>query len=128
MEKKLTKRIVIENLLKEEIVIANQDYTNYLQNELRLLDNKKAANSAKSKANAEENAKLANKLVEVLENTDKLMTITEILTIPEIAQIRIIGEDGIEKPLSTSKVSYLLNNDERVVRTENKKKAYFSVK
>ena len=128
MEKKLTKRNVIENLLKEEVVIANQTYVDYLTNELRILDNKKAANSAKTKANAEENAKLANTLVETLANVDKPMTITEILAIPEIAQIRIVGEDGNEKPLSTSKVSYILNNDERVVRTENKKKAYFSAK
>lgn len=128
MEKKLTKRNVIENLLKEDVVIANQTYVDYLTNELRILDNKKAANSAKTKANAEENAKLANTLVETLANVDKPMTITEILAIPEIAQIRIVGEDGNEKPLSTSKVSYILNNDERIVRTELKKKAYFSTK
>lgn len=128
MEKKLTKRNVIENLLKEEIVIANQTYVDYLTNELRILDNKKAANSAKTKANAEENAKLADVLVNALANADRVMTITEILALPEIALIRIKGEDGNDKPLSTSKVSYLLNNDERVVRTENKKKAYFSVK
>jgi len=128
MEKKLTKRNVIEKMLKEEIVVANEDYKNYLENELRLLDNKKAANSAKTKANAEENAKLTDILVNALANADRVMTITEILTLPEIATIRIKGEDGNDKPLSTSKVSYLLNNDERVVRTENKKKAYFSVK
>ena len=125
---KLTKRQVIEKMLKEEIVVANVDYVNYLQNELRLLDNKKAANSAKAKANAEENTKLANMLVEVLGKANQLMTITEILNIPEVASIRISDENGNEKPLSTSKVSYLLNNDERVVRTETKKKAYFSLK
>ena len=125
---KLTKRQVIEKMLKEDFVIANVDYVNYLQNELRLLDNKKNANSAKAKANAEENAKLADTLVKILTNADKVMTITEILAIPEVASIRIVGEDGNEKPLSTSKVSYILNNDDRVVRTENKKKAYFSIK
>lgn len=125
---KLTKRQVIEKMLKEDFVIANVDYVNYLQNELRLLDNKKAANSAKAKANAEENIKLANMLVEVLGKANQLMTITEILNIPEVSEIRIKDENGNEKPLSTSKVSYLLNNDERVVRTETKKKAYFSLK
>ena len=125
---KLTKRQVIEKMLKEEIVIANQDYVNYLQNELRLLDNKKAANSAKAKANAQENVNLANTLVEILTNVDHPMTITEILAIPEVAQIRVTGDDGNEKPLSTSKVSYILNNDDRVIRTELKKKAYFSIK
>ena len=125
---KLTKRQVIEKMLKEEIVVANVDYTNYLQNELRILDNKKNANSARAKANAEENAKIADTLVEILKAQDKLMTISEILTIPEVASIRVKDEDNNEKPLSTSKVSYLLNNDTRVVRTELKRKAYFSIK
>ncbi len=123
---KLTKRQVIENMLKEEFVVANANYVAYLENELRLLDNKKNANSAKVKANAEENAKLADTLVEILTNADKLMTITEILAIPEVAEIRV-NDNGTEKPLSTSKVSYLLNNDKRVVRTELKRKAYFSI-
>lgn len=125
---KLTKRQVIEKMLKEEIVVANVDYTNYLQNELRILDNKKNANSARAKANAEENANLANTLVEILKAQDKLMTITEILAIPEVADIRIKDDNGNDKPLSTSKVSYLLNNDTRVARTELKRKAYFSIK
>ena len=125
---KLTKRQVIEKMLKEEIVVANVDYVNYLQNELRLLDNKKAANSAKAKANAQENVNLTNALIEILKAQDKPMTITEILAVPEVAQIRVKDENDNEKPLSTSKVSYLLNNDERVVRTEIKKKAYFSTK
>jgi hypothetical protein len=125
---KLTKRQVIEKMLKEEIVVANVDYVNYLQNELRLLDNKKAANSAKAKANAQENVNLTNTLIEILKAQDKPMTITEILAVPEVAQIRVKDENNNEKPLSTSKVSYLLNNDERVVRTEIKKKAYFSIK
>ena len=125
---KLTKRQVIEKMLKEEIVVANVDYTNYLQNELRILDNKKNANSARAKANAEENANLTNTLVEILKAQDKLMTISEILAIPEVASIRVKDEDNNEKPLSTSKVSYLLNNDTRVVRTELKRKAYFSTK
>ena len=115
-------------MLKEEIVVANVDYTNYLQNELRILDNKKNANSARAKANAEENAKIADTLVEILKAQDKLMTISEILAIPEVASIRVKDEDNNEKPLSTSKVSYLLNNDKRVARTELKRKAYFSIK
>lgn len=125
---KLTKRQVIEKMLNEEVVVANVDYTNYLQNELRILDNKKNANSARAKANAEENANLANTLVEILKAQDKLMTITEILAIPEVADIRIKDDNGNDKPLSTSKVSYLLNNDTRVARTELKRKAYFSIK
>lgn len=126
--KKITKREVINKMLQEEIVIANVDYKNYLENELRILDNKK--NSSATSKTASENIELANTLYEVLSNEDKIMTISEILAIPQIASIRVYNEETKtnDKPLSTSKVSYILNNDNRFVRTENKKKAYFSVK
>lgn len=125
--KKITKREVINALLKEEVILTNEDYKNYLENELRILDNKK--NSSVSKT-ATENVELANTLYEVLKDNDKLMTISEILSIPSVSEIRVYNEEtkANDKPLSTSKVSYILNNDTRFVRTELKKKAYFSTK
>lgn len=126
--KKITKREVINKMLQEEIVIANVDYKNYLENELRILDNKK--NSSATSKTASENIELANTLFEVLSNEDKPMTISEILTLPVVSEIRVYNEETKQndKTLSTSKVSYVLNNDTRFVRTEIKKKAYFSVK
>ncbi len=125
--KKITKREVINALLKEEVILTNEDYKNYLENELRILDNKK--NSSVSKT-ATENVELANTLYEILKDNDKLMTISEILNIPSVSEIRVYNEEtkANDKPLSTSKVSYILNNDTRFVRTELKKKAYFSTK
>ena len=126
--KKVTKREVINALLKEDLIVGNEIYKNYLENELRILDNKK--NSSATSKTASENIKLANTLFEILKNEDKLMTISEILTLPTVSKIRVYNEETKQndKSLSTSKVSYILNNDTRVVRTELKKKAYFSVK
>jgi hypothetical protein len=126
--KKITKREVINKMLQEEIVIANEDYKNYLENELRILDNKKNSNATSKTAS--ENIELANTLYEVLKNEDKAMTISEILALDSVASIRVYNEETkeIDKPLSTSKVSYILNNDTRFVRTELKKKAYFNTK
>ena len=126
--KKITKREVINKMLQEEIVIANVDYKNYLENELRILDNKK--NSSAISKTASENIELANQLFNILKENDKPMTISEILALPVVSEIRVYNEEtkANDKPLSTSKVSYILNNDTRFVRTELKKKAYFSTK
>lgn len=126
--KKVTKREVINKMLQEEIVIANVDYKNYLENELRILDNKK--NSSATSKTASENIEIANKLYDILKEQNTLMTITEILNLPVVSEIRVYNPDTKQndKALSTSKVSYILNNDTRFVRTETKKKAYFTVK
>ena len=126
--KKITKREVINKMLQEEIVIANVDYKNYLENELRILDNKK--NSSATSKTASENIEIANKLYDILKEQNTLMTITEILNLPVVSEIRVYNPDTKQndKALSTSKVSYILNNDTRFVRTETKKKAYFTVK
>lgn len=126
--KKVTKREVINALLKEDLIVGNEIYKNYLENELRILDNKK--NSSATSKTARENIELANKLFEILKNEDKLMTISEILTLPVVSEIKVYNDETKQndKSLSTSKLSYILNNDTRFVRTELKKKAYFSVK
>ena len=126
--KKVTKREVINALLKEDLIIGNEIYKNYLENELRILDNKK--NSSATSKTASENIELANTLFEILKNEDKLMTISEILALPVVSEIKVYNDETKQndKSLSTSKVSYILNNDTRFVRTELKKKAYFSVK
>lgn len=126
--KKVTKREVINALLKEDLIVGNEIYKNYLENELRILDNKK--NSSATSKTASENIELANTLFEILKNEDKLMTISEILALPTVSEIKVYNDETKQndKSLSTSKVSYILNNDTRFVRTELKKKAYFSVK
>ena len=104
------------------------DRYNYLENELRILDNKK--NSSATSKTASENIEIANKLYDILKEQNTLMTITEILNLPVVSEIRVYNPDTKQndKALSTSKVSYILNNDTRFIRTETKKKAYFTVK
>ena len=125
-EKKITKRDVLNHIIatygNDKMVVE------YAQHEIELLDRKNSSKSVSKTAT--ENIELANTLFNVLNDTDKPLTISEILALPEIASIRVYNEDTKEndKPLSTSKVSYILNNDTRFVRTELKKKAYFSTK
>jgi hypothetical protein len=125
-EKKITKRDVLNHIIatygNDKMVVE------YAQHEIELLDRKNSSKSVSKTAT--ENIELANTLFNVLGDTDRPLTISEILALPEIAIIRVYNEETKEndKPLSTSKVSYILNNDNRFVRTENKKKAYFSVK
>ena len=124
--KKITKRDVLNHIIatygNDKMVVE------YAQHEIELLDRK---NSSKSVSKiATENIELANTLFNVLGDIDRPLTISEILALPEIATIRVYNEETKEndKPLSTSKLSYILNNDTRFVRTELKKKAYFSTK
>ena len=128
MEKKLTKRNVIEKMLKEELIVANEDYKNYLENELRLLDNKKAANSTKAQEQKAKMLEIANVIVNALIEEQKPLTITEILALPTVGEIKVENDEGQLVALSNQRVSYILNNDERVNRVVIKKKAYFSAK
>ena len=100
---KLTNREML-NLIKEELS-ANANVVAWCDHQIELLDNKKNANSAKSK-----------------ENQETALTITDILALPEIKAI--VVED---KPLTNQKLSYLLNHDNRITREVVKKKAYFKV-
>ena len=117
---KLTNREML-NLIKEELS-ANANVVAWCDHQIELLDNKKNANSAKVKENQEKNVAITNVVVEALKEVDSPMTITEILALPKVAEIRV--ED---KPLTNQKLSYLLNHDTRISRVVDKKKAYFKV-
>ena len=122
-EKKITKRdnlnYLIEKYGDDPRVVA------YATHEIELLDNKNS--SKKPSISATENVEIANKLVEILKTSDNAMTITEILDLPEVKEIKVYNEDTkeVDKALSNQRVSYILNNDNRVVREVVKKKAYF---
>lgn len=121
--KKITKRdnlnYLIEKYGDDPRVVA------YATHEIELLDNKNS--SKKPSVSATENVEIANKLVEILKASDNAMTITEILDLPEVKEIKVYNEDTkeVDKALSNQRVSYILNNDNRVVREVVKKKAYF---
>ena len=94
MANKVTKREVINAMLADENIKANQMFVDYLEHEIELLD-KKAANRKPTKTQ-KENAELADVVLAVL--TDEGATVSEIQT-----------KDATLGSLSNQKVASLLN-------------------
>ena len=115
--KKITKRERFESLLTIPAVQADQGLVDFINHELELLAKK---NSADKKPTAQQTANEAIKsaIVEAME-ANRLYTVTEIQkSVAECAE------------LSNQRVSALLRqlkDDGVVVRTEDKRKAYFSL-
>lgn len=115
--KKITKRDRFNALLNIAEVKANPDMMAFIEHELELLDKK---NSAEKKPTAQQTANEAIKsaIVEAME-ANRLYTVTEIQkSVAECAD------------LSNQRVSALLRqlkDDGVIVRTEDKRKAYFSL-
>ena len=113
-EKKITKREVINMMMNEEFVKANETYMAYLQNELTLLDNRKENN--KATATQKENEGTKEVIVAVLSKLGK-GTVTDIQNASEEL-----------KALSNQKISALLRQlkeSGEVDKTTDKKKSYF---
>ena len=114
-EKKITKKEYFSQL--REIVKDNENLVNFIDHELELL-NKKSNSKTPSKTQIE-NENIKNEIVKVLTEMEKPLTITDIQNSNEnLAQF------------SNQKISALLTqlvNAKIVVRTVNKKKAYFSL-
>lgn len=115
MEKRITKRDYFNEL--KGIVANRQDLVDFINHELELLD-KKSSNKTPTKTQVE-NEGLKGVIVEVLTNATEPMTITDITN----ANDKLVG-------LSNQKISALLIQligANQVVRTSDKKKAYFSI-
>jgi len=115
MANKVTKREVINAMLANEVVSANEVWVNYLENELAILD-KKAANKKATKTQ-EENIDIKNEILNVL--TSEGATVTEIQ-----------GKSEKLGSLSNQRVSALLRQliaEDKVVKTTDKKKSYFAL-
>jgi len=120
---KLTKRdyfkmvaVAIENSNVEN----KAELQNFIAHEVELLDKKAQAKSTAETAKQKENNELMQVIYEVLADNGNAMTITEIQ-----------AEDTRLAELSNQRISALLKklkDDEKIVRTELKKKAYFKVK
>lgn len=114
---KITKRDRFNALLNMAEVKANPDMVAFIEHELELLEKK---NSAEKKPTAQQTANEAIKsaIVEAME-ANRLYTVTEIQkSVAECAD------------LSNQRVSALLRqlkDDGVIVRTEDKRKAYFSL-
>lgn len=116
--KKMTKRDYFSKLI-EIVEGANVDNSaeivNFLNNEIKLLNKKSNVKTKTQK----ENEVLMEVVFNVLAEVGKPMTVSELMSANE--------EIGA---MSNQKVSALLKKlkeDERVIRVEDKKKAYFSV-
>lgn len=125
-EKKITKRDVLNHII--ETYANDTMVVEFAKHEIELLD-KKNSSKATSKV-ATENIEVANKIVEVLKETDKLVTVTELLANPIVSEIRVYNEEtkANDKALTNQKLTYILNHDSRVEKVIDKKKSYFRVK
>jgi hypothetical protein len=115
MEKRITKRDYFNEL--KGLVANRQDLVDFINHELELLD-KKSSTKTPTKTQVE-NESLKNVIVEVLTNATQPLTINEITN----ANDKLVG-------LSNQKISALLIQligANLVVRTSDKKKAYFSI-
>ena len=113
--KKMTKKEYFGVLL--EMVNGNEDLTNFINHEIELLD-KKASKSGQTKTQ-KENETIMERIVEVLGEIGKPVTITEL----QSANAEM-GE------FSNQKLSALLKklvDSNQVVKTVDKKKSYFSL-
>jgi len=115
MEKKITKRMVLEHLIND--YSTDEMVVEYAKHEIELLDNKKA-NSTKTKTQVE-NENIKNVIVETLTEMAKFATITEIQE-----------ANASLAELSNQKISALLKQlvDNEIVKKQvDKKKAYFGM-
>lgn len=125
MEKKLTKRDVINQMLGEGVIQENEIYKNYLEHELELLDRK---NSSKGLSKTQiENEKVASVLVEELGKIARPVTISDLME-----ESTIVKEYRLENgtALTNQKISAIfkkLVDNGSIVKTSEKKKSYFSL-
>lgn len=116
MANKLTKKEKFNMVL--EMVADNEMLKEFIEHELELLE-KKSGSKGQTKTQ-KENETLKNELVNAFAEFDTPITISEFCT----------KSDNIVASLSNQKISALLRQlvaEGRMVRIEEKKKAYFSV-
>jgi hypothetical protein len=126
MEKKMTKReyfATLRAIVVDDTTIQNrEDILAFIDHEVELL-NKKSSSRMPSKTQVE-NENLKAVITEVLAEIGKPVTITELMKDERLATYTI-GEDV--KVMTNQKLSAIIKRMPNVVRTEEKKKAYFSL-
>ena len=119
-QKKLTKREKFEMIAKLDSVKDNPILAEFVAHELDLLAKKNASGSGKQTATQKANEGIKNAILECMANEPtRLFTITEMIKSFECC-----------KELSLPKVTALVGQlvtAELVVRTEEKRKAYFKI-
>lgn len=116
--KKMTKRDYFNTLLGIAEVKANDELVKFIEHELELLAKK---NSSEKKPTAVQvaNEGIKSVIIETLAENGKMMTISEMQ--------KVSAELG---ELSNQRISALIRqliNDEKVIRVEEKRKAYFKI-
>lgn len=119
MNTKKSKRILFGELLALDVIQSNEEYKNFIQHEIELLE-KKASNKVTT-ANQKENAELKEIILATLETIGTPVTISDLQS----------QSDKLSKEkYSNQKISALLTqlkNDGKVINTKDKKKSYFTV-
>ena len=118
MANKITKREVINTMLADEVIKANEMYVAYLEHELELLDNK--AKKKTDSPNSKENETIKEIILEVLTKIGK-GTVTEL----QMADERI-GLDKYRNQRISAILKKMCEEDKTVVRvTENRKAVFY---
>lgn len=119
-EKKITKREMFEMLLKVEGIVGVEKFENFINHELELLDRKNGSKNGKPTATQKANEKIKEVILSVMkENT--LYTVTELTK-------KTNEVDGTD--YTPNKISALVRQlvaDGKITRTEDKRKAYFTI-
>jgi hypothetical protein len=120
-EKKITKRMVVEMMLANEVIAQNEMFKAYLENELELL--KKKAENKKATKTQEQNVEIKADILAVMVNMAP-STATEIMN-----AVKSVDTEKYAT-LTNQRVSALLKQlieDEKVVKTIDKKVSKFAL-
>lgn len=120
-EKKITKKMVVEMMLADETIVANEVFKAYLENELALL--KKKSENKKATKNQEANVAIKTDMLEVMAHMAP-STATEIMN-----AVKSVDTEKYAT-LTNQRVSALLRQlieDNKVVKTVDKKVSKFAL-
>jgi predicted glycosyl hydrolase (DUF1957 family) len=120
-EKKITKRMVVEMMLANEVIAQNEMFKAYLENELELL--KKKSENKKATKNQEQNVEIKADILAAMVNMAP-STATEIMN-----AVKSVDTEKYAT-LTNQRVSALLKQlieDNKVVKTTDKKVSKFAL-
>ena len=120
-EKKITKKMVVEMMLADAHIVANEQFKAYLENELELL--KKKAENKKATKNQEANVEIKTDILEVMAHMAP-STATEIMN-----AVKSVDTEKYAT-LTNQRVSALLRQlieDNKVVKSVDKKVSKFAL-
>lgn len=120
---KMTKKDMFNEIINlmngKALAVTNDEIINFCTHEIELLNKKSSSSSGKPTKTQVENEKYKEDILATLTEVDRPMTISEIMENCE-------GIAGL-KNQRVSAIVTQLKNAHKVVRTEEKKKAYFSI-